>query len=192
MRSALKKPPLILASASPRRVELLGLLNLKFETIPGKTKEAHPAHFSPFETAQWNANNKARAIALKHPGALVLGADTIVCLGNKVLGKPANLNEARRMLARLQGKSHQVVTGVCLMQKGKKKLFAVGTRVQFRALTKAQIDAYLKRINPLDKAGAYAIQEHGHLIVEQIEGSYSNVVGLPLERLQEELRSISW
>lgn len=192
MRSALKKPPLILASASPRRVELLGQLNLKFETIPGKTKEAHPTHFSPFETAQWNASNKARAIAAKYPDALVLGADTIVCLGRKIFGKPANMKEAKRMLGQLQGKAHHVVTGVCLMQKGKRKLFAVDTKVHFRALTKGQIDAYLKRINPLDKAGAYAIQEHGHLIVERVDGSYSNVVGLPMERLQLELHSTSW
>jgi septum formation protein len=192
MRSALKKPPLILASASPRRVELLGLLNLKFETIPGKTKEAHPIHLSPFETAQWNASNKARAIAEKHPKSLVLGADTIVCLGSKIFGKPASLSGARQMLAQLQGKIHQVVTGVCLMKNGKKKLFAVGTLVHFRALTKAQIDNYLKRIDPLDKAGAYAVQEFGHLIVERIDGSYSNVVGLPLERLREELNSIAW
>ena len=96
------------------------------------------------------------------------------------------------MLGQLQGKAHHVVTGVCLMQKGKRKLFAVDTKVHFRALTKGQIDAYLKRINPLDKAGAYAIQEHGHLIVERVDGSYSNVVGLPMERLQLELHSTSW
>ena len=96
------------------------------------------------------------------------------------------------MLARLQGKSHQVVTGVCLMHKDKNKLFAVGTLVYFRTLTKHQIDDYLKRINPLDKAGSYAIQEHGHLIVERIDGSYSNVVGLPMERLQKELLSTAW
>ena len=132
-------------------------------------------------------------VAKKFPDALVLAADTLVFLDDEILGKPAGLSEAQQMLERLQGRTHQVVTGVVLihLRPHREHLFAVSTRVRFRALTSEQIRDYLARVNPLDKAGAYAIQEHGDLIVEEISGSYSNVVGLPVERLQEELNAWS-
>ena len=182
-------PPLILASASPRRAELLRELGVEFQVLPGHAAEAEDDFLSPHELCQLNAYRKARVIAKKFPDALVLGADTEVCLGAEIFGKPADLAEAARMIERLQGRTHEVVTGVCLihLRAHRQKLFAVATSVSFRSLDAAQIRDYLAMINPLDKAGAYAIQEHGTMIVEKIDGSFSNVVGLPLERLQEEL-----
>ena len=125
------------------------------------------------------------------PDALVLGADTLVFLDAEIMGKPRDLADARRMLARLQGRTHQVVTGVSLihLRGHRERLFAVSTDVTFRPLTAEQIGDYLSKMNPLDKAGAYAIQEHGDLIISEISGSFSNVVGLPIERVEEELAS---
>ena len=182
-------PSLILASASPRRSELLGQLNVPFQVLPGNAVEVAHDHLSPQEVCQLNAHRKARAVAKKIPDALVLGADTLVFLDSTILGKPADLAGARAMLAKLEGRTHQVVTGVSLvhLRAHRERIFAVSTEVSFRSLTGAEIDYYLARINPLDKAGGYAIQDHGELIVSEISGSYSNVVGLPLERLAQEL-----
>ena len=181
-------PSLILASASPRRAELLRQLAPQFQIIPGQAEEIQPEHLSPHEICQLNACRKARATASACPEALVLGADTLVCLGRELFGKPRDLLHAEQMLAQLAGRTHEVVTGVCLMhQRAQRlKLFAVTTIVKFRPLNSAEIRDYLAAINPLDKAGAYAIQEHGAMIIEEIAGSFSNVVGLPLERLEEE------
>jgi septum formation protein len=186
-----KVPPLILASASPRRAELLRQLKLEFKIIPSDATEVFDEQLSPLELCQLNAHRKARAVAKKIPDDLVLGADTLVFLDREIFGKPRNLDEAKQMLAKLQGRTHQVVTGVCLMhlRARRERIFAVGTDVTFRPLTAKQINDYLSKINPLDKAGAYAIQENGEMIVSEISGSYSNVVGLPVERLQEELKS---
>jgi septum formation protein len=182
-------PPLILASASPRRAELLRQLRVKFEVLPGNAVEVSHEHLSPLEICQLNAHRKARAVAKKIPDALVLGADTLVFLEDEPLGKPDDFVDAQRMLARLQGRTHQVVTGVSLihLRAHREKLFAASTDVTFHPLDAGQILEYLNQINPLDKAGAYAIQEHGEKIVAEIFGSYSNVVGLPLEQLREEL-----
>ncbi len=182
-------PPIILASASPRRAELLRQLQVKFEVLPGNAVEVAHEHLSPLELCQLNAHRKARAVAKKLPDALVLGADTLVFLEEKPLGKPADLAAAQWMLERLQGRTHQVVTGVSLihLRGHREKLFAASTDVTFHPLDAGQILEYLNRINPLDKAGAYAIQEHGEKIIAEIFGSYNNVVGLPLEQLREEL-----
>jgi septum formation protein len=182
-------PSLILASASPRRTELLQQLELKFEVIPSDATEVFDEHLSPLELCQLNAHRKARAVAKKIPDALVLGADTLVFLEREIFGKPHNLDEAKQMLAKLQGRTHQVITGVCLMhlRTHHERIFAVSTDVTFHPLTAGQISDYLSKMNPLDKAGAYAIQEHGDKIVAEIFGSYSNVVGLPLDELGEEL-----
>jgi len=184
-----KLPPLILASASPRRAELLKLLPVKFQVLPGHAPEVAPEHLTPLEVCQLNAHRKARAVAKQIPDDLVLAADTLVFLDNEILGKPRNLAEARRMLTRLQGRHHQVVTGVCLMhlRHHRERVFAVSTDVLFHPLNDRQIRDYLALIQPLDKAGAYAIQERGELIISEISGSYSNVVGLPVEKLREEL-----
>ena len=183
-------PPLILASASPRRAELLKQLNLEFQIVPGAIAETFDEQLSPLELCQLNAHRKARVIAKKHPDALVLGADTLVFLEGEIMGKPADVAEARRMLGRLQGRTHQVVTGVSLihLRALRERTFAVSTDVTFHPLTAEQINGYLSKMNPLDKAGAYAIQEHGDTIVSEISGSFSNVVGLPLEMLKEEIR----
>jgi septum formation protein len=187
----MKLPPFILASTSPRRAELLRQLNVSFQVVPGDAAEMAHEHLSPWELCQLNAHRKARTVAKKIPDALVLGADTLVFLGDEIMGKPADIADARRMLTRLQGRTHQVVTGISLihLRAHRERIFAVSTDVTFRSLTAGQIDDYLARVNPLDKAGAYAIQEHGDLIVSEISGSYSNVVGLPVERLREEIQS---
>ena|SRR5437773_1464082 len=180
---------LILASVSPRRSELLRQLGVEFQAIPPRAEEIHPEHLTPHEICQINAYRKARAAAKKHPDALVVGADTIVCLGTKIFGKPRNLKEAHEILSRLQGRTHEVVTGVCLMhlREHRQKLFVESTTVTFRNLHSDQIKRYLSKVNPLDKAGAYAIQEEGDELVKQINGSLTNVIGLPIERLKAEL-----
>ena len=185
----MKLPPLILASASPRRAELLKLLKLDFRIVPSDADESAHEHLSPLEICQLNAHRKARAVAKKIPDALVLGADTLVFLDNEILGKPRSLKEAEQMLARLQGRTHQVVTGVSLihLRGHHERIFAVSTDVLFHPLDRAQIRDYLKSIHPLDKAGAYAIQDGGEKIVSEISGSFSNVVGLPVEKLREEI-----
>ena len=185
----MKLPPIILASASPRRADLLKLLERDFEILPATVDEVAHDHLTPLEVCQLNAHRKARAVAKKVPDALVLGADTLVFRDSEILGKPHNLAEAERMLSRLQGRTHQVVTGVCLMhlRAHVERIFAVSTDVLFHPLTRRQIRDYLAKIHPLDKAGAYAIQDYGELIVSEISGSYSNVVGLPVEKLRAEL-----
>ena len=185
----MKLPPLILASASPRRAELLRNLKLEFEIVPSDAKEVFDEHLSPLELCQLNAHRKARVVAKKIPDALVLGADTLVFLNHKIFGKPSDKARAREMLLQLQGRTHQVVTGVSLihLRSYAEKIFAVSTDVLFRPLTPEQIDEYLAKINPLDKAGAYAIQENGEFVVSEISGSFSNVVGLPIEKLESEL-----
>ena len=183
--------PLILASASPRRAELLRELGCEFIIAPSHAPEAEHEHLTAAELCQINAYRKARPLAKKFPDAVVLGADTLVCLGPAIFSKPASLADAQRMLWLLQGRTHEVITGVCLLHlHGHRcRIFAERTEVTFRPLDAAQIDAYLEKINPLDKAGGYAIQEHGGLIVARIAGSYSNVVGLPLERVQPVLEA---
>jgi septum formation protein len=190
MRAVLKDlPPLILASASPRRTELLRQLNVEFKVVPGDVAEIHHEQMTARELCQVNAYRKARAVAKRFPDALVLAADTLVHLEAALFGKPATLEEAYQMLERLQGCTHHVVTGTCLLhlRRHRQAVFAESTAVTFRPLDEVNIRRYLSRVNPLDKAGAYAIQEEGDMIVEKIAGSYTNVVGLPIERLGAEL-----
>ena len=184
-------PRPILASASPRRTELLRQFNLEFEIVPSDASEIHHEQLTAGETAQINAYRKARSVAKKLPDALVLGADTLVCLDGRLFGKPRDLPEARRMLRELEGHTHQVVTGVCLihLRAHRQRVFAEMTDVTFHPLSSEQIGRYLSSINPLDKAGAYAIQENGYMLVQEVAGSYSNVIGLPMERLQAELKA---
>lgn len=183
-------PRIILASASPRRRELFRLLGLPFRVVASAAPEFAPGHMTPAEACQLNAYRKARVVAKKHPDALVIGADTEVCLGRRVFGKPASFIEACSMMRRLQGRTHQVITGVCLLhlRRHHQVCFAELTHVKFHRLDRDQRERYLKHISPLDKAGAYAVQEHGHLIIERIQGSFTNVVGLPVERLVRELK----
>jgi len=186
----MKPIPLILASASPRRIELLRQLALDFKVMPSDIPEILHDQLTAGEAAQINAYRKARSIAKRYPDALVISADTLVYT-ETIFGKPASLEDAYTMLERLQGRTHQVVTAVCLLnlRNHRQRLFAETTAVTFRPLDAVKIRRYLSKVNPLDKAGAYAIQEEGDLIVERISGSYTNVVGLPLERLRSELQA---
>lgn len=182
-------PLVVLASASPRRVELLGNMGVEFQTIVSNVEEIHHDQLTAGEAAQVNAYRKTRAVAKKLPDALVIGADTLVHLDEKLFGKPADLAQAYEMLEQLQGRTHQVTTAVCLLhlRERRQRIFAEDTMVTFRKLDAPKIRRYLSRVNPLDKAGAYGIQEGGEMIIERIEGSYTNVVGLPVERLTMEL-----
>ena len=157
--------------------------------MPSEVPELHADYLTVRELALVNAHRKARAVAKEHTDALVIGADTLVSLGTRLFGKPKDLTEAKAMLTALAGARHQVVTGVALihLRQHHELLFAETTHVRFRSLTESEIAAYLDRIQPLDKAGAYAIQEFGELLLEEITGSKSNVIGLPMERLQAEL-----
>lgn len=184
--------PLILASASPRRVELLQSLEIDFEVIPSEATELHDHSMPVGELCELNAVRKAEFLARRFPDRWVLGADTLVTRGGKVFGKPGNLAEAEQMLAELQGRVHQVITGVSLQKigAGVAQQFHEVTEVRFKSLTREEIREYMGRVHVLDKAGAYAIQEHGEMIVEGISGSYSNVVGLPLEMVRSRLEEI--
>lgn len=186
MKGGLPVPQLILASVSPRRAELLRQLGRPFAVKPAKIREVTGGFLTPRECVLLNAIRKARSVARKYPSTLVIGADTEVCLGAKVFGKPRNRREAARMLTALQGRTHEVITAVCLIEAKarRQRVFTVRTLVTFRRLSQPAIAAYLRQIDPLDKAGAYAIQEHGASIVKRIEGSFSNVVGLPMEQLR--------
>lgn len=183
---------IILASASPRREQLLKEAGFFFKVVPSDLSEPEHTFLTPSELCKMHAFRKADAVADKYPDSLVIGADTVVCLGSKIFGKPSNLDEARRFLKELSGKTHTVITGVCLMHKLKNisKLFSTTTLVTFHTLDDNRINEYISRVNVLDKAGAYGIQENGDLIVKSIRGSYTNVVGLPMERLIKELKAL--
>ena len=180
---------IILASNSPRRQELLEQVGVRFRVQTADVVEEHGRGKAARAICRRNALTKARAVAGQLPRETVLGADTLVHLGDDLLGKPASLTAARRMLARLSGKIHQVTTACALVKGQRQRVFSVTTRVQFRKLSARQINAYLKAVPVLDKAGAYAIQEKGEWIVEAVQGSFTNVVGLPVERLEAELRA---
>jgi septum formation protein len=176
-------PRFVLASASPRRRQLLTDAGYEFEVVVPPVEEISHGWFTIRELTVCNATRKALGVAQTSPSAVVLGADTLVGLDDEVLGKPADLKEAAQILRRLSGRSHQVWTAVCLCHSasGKWQSFHVVSRVKFRELTDRAIQDYFEKVNPLDKAGAYAAQGHGKEIIQRIEGSYSNVVGLPME-----------
>lgn len=178
-------PPLVLASASPRREQLLRQLGLDFRVSASGLDEeqAAPAGAAPAVMVRELALAKARAVAAREPAAVVLAADTVVVLDGEVLGKPASPAAAEEMLARLQGRTHRVFTGVAAVAPGGAAAAEVEeTRVTVRPLTRAEIRAYVASGEPLDKAGGYAIQGRGALLVTRVEGCYYNVVGLPLAR----------
>lgn len=183
-------PPLILASASPRRAELLRSAGVEFKTVAAVAEELHDAPSGLAPLVASNACAKALAVAASFPRSVVLGADTLVWLDGLPLGKPRDLGEARRMLMALSGRTHQVATGVHLVRLEPRLQveFHEVSYVRFRPLDEALVTEYLARVNTLDKAGAYALQEHGNLIVESVEGSRSNVVGLPVSRTLAALR----
>lgn len=174
--------PIVLASASPRRRELLERAGIAFEVVVSPAEEIHDAQMKPDLLCELNAALKAEAVAELRPDATVIGSDTLVFIDDEPLGKPCDLEEARGMLRRLAGRTHQVCTGVCIIfPGGGTKSFHATTEVDFLPLEDAEIDAYFELVNPFDKAGAYGIQEHGERIISGIRGSYENVMGLPVD-----------
>jgi len=174
--------PVILASASPRRAALLREAGPAFASMRIMTSHAEEGG-DPLE----NARLKAEAVAVLNPRALVIGADTVIRFDGETIGKPADLEDAKRILAKLSGRTHDVATGVCVrcIEADILVRFEEATHVTFRTLTPESIEKYVQAVNVLDKAGAYAIQEHGEDIIERIDGSLTNVIGLPVERLKE-------
>jgi septum formation protein len=185
-------PPVILASASPRRSQLLASMDIEFEVVPSHVEELIDGYDFIPDLCEANARIKAEPIADMHPECLVIAADTMVYLEDTLYGKPTDIDDAHRMLTRLQGRTHQVTTGVSLIYHNEEisKSFSVITNVTFLSLDAGQISEYLAKIDPLDKAGGYAIQEHKQMIAKRVSGSVSNVVGLPVERLKEELNNL--
>ena len=178
---------LYLASQSPRRTELLTQVGIDHTVVSSSYEEPNEGHDSPIEMVKAQALGKARCAVGIPEGGIVLGADTIVVLDNEVLGKPQDEADARQMLERLSGRSHSVVTGVALLIKGDEVVFHNETKVYFKELAPFEIESYIASGEPMDKAGAYGIRGKGALWVEKIEGSYTNVVGLPVEHVYDEL-----
>lgn len=181
---------LVLASGSPRRKDLLNEAGIAFEVQPAQVDEIEDWSLGIDELVSCNARLKCEAVADLRPDSLVLGADTLVALDGKPLGKPRDMDHAFQMLKTLVGNTHVVCTGVCLTQRESDRQveFIERTYVTFRALTDDQIHEYLGLIDPLDKAGSYAAQDHGEFIIEKTEGSWTNVVGLPMEQLKVALK----
>jgi septum formation protein len=185
-----KNADFVLASASPRRRELLAQLGLSFIVVPSKLHEISQSGMKPNAHATYFAEAKAREVADRNPNKWILGADTIVILGQEIMGKPAHSAEAFSILSRLAGRSHSVITGICLVNVSLEVVERewVETKVFMKSLTPEDIEGYIRTGEPMDKAGAYGIQGIGGCLVQRIEGSYSNVVGLPLCETVELLR----
>jgi septum formation protein len=178
------RAPLVLASASPRRVTLLRQARATFTVVDPGPDRAWPGSAEPRHGVRALALDKAKRVAAKRPGAVVIGADTVVVARGTRLGKPENAEEARAMLRRLQGRTHEVWTGLAVVQGEEQRTGAECTKVSFARLTEKEIELYVATGEPLDKAGAYGIQGAAGLFVRGIEGDYFNVVGLPLARLK--------
>ena len=193
MLDNLKKYKVVLASNSPRRKELLSGLGIDYEvkTLPD-IDESFPEGLTEVETATYIARAKADVYRnIMQSDELIITADTIVWLDGEVMGKPVDGEDARRMLRALSGKTHQVITGVCLTTVGVQKSFATVTDVTFCSLSEEEIAHYVENYRPMDKAGSYGIQEWiGFVGVESISGSYFNVMGLPIQRLYTELKKL--
>ena len=181
---------LILASSSPRRQALLSELGVPFEVLPSDLPELWPEG-PPERAVESLALMKARAVASRLPAGIVLGADTAVFLGGEVFGKPRDPDDARRMLRRLRERTHQVITGLALVEAGGRRetVTSVSTDVTMRSYDDAEIERYIRSGEPFDKAGAYAIQGEGGALVARVEGCYTNVVGLPLSTTRRLLES---
>jgi septum formation protein len=186
------KPRIVLASASPRRRALLAQICSDFTVVPSAVDE-RPPPLPPADAAVHLALAKARAVAASAPDALVLGADTIVVIDGDILGKPASPAHAVTMLRRLRGRAHEVITGVAVVHARERReaSSAVVTRVTMRECSDRDIDRYVATGEPLDKAGAYAVQERGAALVARVDGCYTNVVGLPLSTTRRLLDALS-
>ena len=181
--------PFILASGSPRRKELLSEIISEFKVIPSTAVEIKSHSDGPLGLVCENARLKAETVSQENHSCWVLGADTLVFLGDQPFGKPNDMSEAVSMLSNLSGKSHTVATGICLKCAvlGREKIFADQSVVTFKDLKTEDIEAYFQKVNPLDKAGGYAIQTCPEMIIDKFEGSLSNVIGLPIEKLRKQL-----
>jgi len=179
--------PFILASNSPRRRALLAEAGYEFEVIAPGVSEVAAAHLSLRELTIANSTRKGLVVSNVYPHRIVLAADTLVAIEGEVIGKPRDLNQARVMLRRLSGQTHDVCTGVCIVGPQKKISFAEISQVRFRKLNESAIANYFRAVNPIDKAGAYAAQAAGRSIIASVEGSFTNVIGLPMERTTEVL-----
>jgi len=184
------KGRIILASMSPRRMELLGFLGIPFETIPSHIEESNEINDDPTAYVLRLAEEKARFVARDFPSSWVIGADTIVVLDGEILGKPSSREEASLMLAKLKGRKHEVFTGLALLQEETGTLLrdVVVSSVYFREIAEEEMRWYVNSDEPYDKAGGYALQGKGAVFVRQLEGSYTNVIGLPLCELVELLK----
>ncbi len=178
---------LVLASASPRRQELLRLITEDFTVCPADVDETIPADISPQAAARYLAEIKAKAIAAQFPDAVIIGSDTTVLLEDTILGKPETPERTAEMLRRLSGTTHEVITGVALAQGKRCESFCTVTKVKFYKLTETKIQQYIATGEPLDKAGGYGIQGYGALFVESLNGDYYSVVGLPIAPLARAL-----
>ncbi len=185
-------PGLILASTSPRRSRLLSEHGYFFQIRTAAAEELQDHSMNPAKLVEWNARLKTLPVADLHPDCVVLGADTVVAFGSRIFGKPASMDEAVRMLETLNGREHTVYSGVCLVHRATETetVFVESTTVRFLQQTAAQRLAYLERINPLDKAGAYAAQDDRGELIAGFVGSFSNVIGLPMETLAPRLASL--
>src|SRR6266478_1535552 len=175
---------LLLASDSPRRTALLAEAGFDFETVSPRIEAKFDIDLTLRELTMWNAIRKGTSVARMRPDRVVLAADTLIALEDKVIGKPADLSEAAQILRRLSGRTHEVCSAVFIYQLTARRsvMFHESSRVCFRRLTEAKIDKYLAKVDPLDKAGAYAAQGCGAEIIAEIDGSYTNVIGLPMEK----------
>jgi septum formation protein len=185
--------PIILASKSPRRQELLSAMNLDFKVVLKEVDESYPEELLPAEIAVYIAEKKAKAFDEDSKGSIIITADTIVAYNGEILGKPEDAHHASEMLTKLSGTNHQVYTGVSLICNGEMRSFYDTTEVFFNDLGPEQISYYIKNYKPMDKAGAYGIQDWiGMIAVKKIIGSYTNVMGLPTEKLYRTLAEQSW
>ena len=180
----------VLASASPRRRQLLELIGIEHRVSPSNIDESMRGRETPRRHAERLAREKAAAVTKQSPDAVTIAADTIVVIDRKVLGKPTDVADARRMLSMLNGRRHTVITAVAVARGGRLRSAVEEVRVEFRRLRAHEIDAYIATGEPMDKAGAYGIQGYGATIVERVEGDYFAVMGLPLARLVTLLRRI--
>lgn len=185
-----RRPQLVLASGSPRRRKLLADAGFEYVVVVPEIREVFSAEITLREATSWNALRKGLVVARLRPNDIVLAADTLVALDDQVLGKPANRAEAARILRLLSGRTHEVTTGVFVahLRGGQSETFCVSSRVAFKKLSDQTIRDYLDQIDPLDKAGAYAAQGKGRIIISRISGSRSNVIGLPLEKTRAALK----
>lgn len=176
---------LILASKSPRRKELLSIITKNFKVLSANTDESLPDGITPDKAVEYLS--KIKALPFANENDTIIGADTVVAIDGKILGKPENDEDAFNMLTLLSGREHSVFTGVTVLSKGSEQTFSVETRVKFFDLTEDEIKNYIATGEPMDKAGAYGIQGKGSLLVEKIDGDYFNVVGLPISILNKHL-----